>query len=128
MIQKNKQMNKISKELVVKAIIEKVENEHEDAQISTTLVEGYETPEKISFKGSSSEGFVPDVVMNTHETTEIYCVELDKDYQVRKWRLFSLYSMKEKGNLNIVAPEDDLPQVREVLNENNINARVLYFS
>jgi len=112
----------------VKAIIEKVENEYDDVVISTTLVEGYEAPEKISFKGSAREGFVPDVVLTTDGTTELYCVELDKDYQVSKWRLFALYSMKEKGNLNIVAPEDDLPQVREVLDEHNINARVLYFS
>ncbi|MDF1575841.1 MAG: hypothetical protein P1P86_11695 [Bacteroidales bacterium] len=118
----------ISKEMVVKAIIEKVENESDDAQIKTPLLAGYDKPDRIGFKGKSGEGYVPDIVLSRHDRTEFYCVELDEDLPVNKWRLFSLYTMKENGSLNIVAPEDNLSHVREVLNENNINARILYFS
>lgn len=118
----------VSKEMVVRAIIEKLENEYNDAQISTPLVEGYDTPDKIAFGGKKGEGYVPDMVLNRKETTEVYCVELEGDYPVNKWRLFSLYSTREKGTLNIVAPEENLLQVREALNKNNINARILYFS
>ena len=118
----------ISKKMVVMAIIEKVEKEYDDAQIRTPLIEGYDKPARIGLKGKAEEGYVPDMVLRRKDATELYCVELEKDYQVNKWRLFSLYTMKEKGNLHIVAPEAHLPQLKEALNENSINARILYFS
>ena len=118
----------VSKKTVVKAIIEKVEKEYKNATIRTPLVEGYEKPVRIGFKGKAGEGYIPDVVLDRKDATELYCVELEQDYQVDKWRLFSLYSLKEKGNLHIVAPEAHLSKLKEALNKSNISARILYFN
>ncbi len=118
----------INKKVVVQAIIDKIENEHEDFEIKTGIVEGYGKPEKIIRKGNQDKGYVPDVVLESDRITELYEVELDDDFELEKWKLFSLYTSKLKGNFNIVTPEEFLPQVRSVLNSENINARIIYFA
>ncbi len=118
----------ISKKIVVQAIIEKVEKEHTDVEIRTNLVEGFNQPEKIIIKGKQDKGYTPDVLLRGNNSTNIYEVELDQEYKLDKWRLFSLFSKKQKGSFNIVAPEDNIPLVRKALNENQINARIIYFS
>ncbi|MEA1896816.1 MAG: hypothetical protein U9N53_04045 [Bacteroidota bacterium] len=119
----------ISKNLVVKAIIEKAENDFDDVEIKTSLVEGYEKPEKIIIKGKEENGYSPDVLLRSKKTTDLYEVELeDKNYKLDKWRLFSLYSNKQNGNFNIVAPENNLHHLKEVLKENQISAKIIYFT
>ena len=118
----------ISKNLVVKAIIEKAENDYNDVEIKTSLVEGYEKPEKIVIKGNEENGYTPDVLLRSEKNTDLYEVELDENYKLDKWRLFSLYSNKQKGNFNIVAPENNLHHLKEALKENQINAKIIYFT
>ena len=120
----------IDKKIVVQAIIEKAEKDSEEIQIMTSIVEGYERPDRIVVKGDQKRGYTPDVILRKNETTELYEVELGKakEYELDKWRLFSLYSHKQKGNFNIVIPEDNLPRLRELLKENQIKAKILYFS
>lgn len=118
----------ITKNLVVKAIIEKAENDFDDVEIKTSLVEGYRKPEKIIIKGNEERGYAPDVLLRSEKTTDIYEVELDKNYKLDKWRLFSLYSHKQKGNFNIVAPENNLHHLKEALKENQISAKIIYFT
>jgi len=118
----------LDKKLVVQAIIEKAELDYDDLLIKTSVVEGYEKPDKITLKGTQDKGYVPDVWLRNEQTTELYEVELGQDYQLDKWRLFSLYSNRQNGNFNIVTPEDHLHQLRSVLNEHQIHARILYFT
>ena len=118
----------VSKKIVVQAIIEKVESEFNDVEIRTSVVEGYERPETISAKGDSDKGYIPDVMLTSSEGTEIYEVEMDKQYEVDKWKLFSLYSSKNNGELNIVTPEEKLPELRTMLNDNDIKAKIIYFT
>lgn len=93
---------KISKELVVQAIIDKIEKEQENPEIRTLYVKGYKAPNKIITKGNEEKGFTPDVVFSNEDRTELYEIELDEKIKLNKWRLFSLFSKKENGNLNIV--------------------------
>ncbi|HER10050.1 MAG TPA: hypothetical protein ENO20_14190 [Bacteroides sp.] len=123
-----KKKHVINKKVVVQAIIDKIENEHDDFEIKTGIVEGYGRPEKIIRKGDQGKGYVPDVILESDQRTELFEVELDDDFELDKWKLFSLYTTKMKGNFNIVTPEAILPQVREVLNSENINAKIIYFS
>ena len=120
----------IDKKIVVQAIIEKAEKDDSDVQIMTNIVDGYERPDRIVVKGEQQRGYTPDVILKKNDTTDLYEVELgkDKEYELDKWRLFSLYSHKQKGNFNIVIPEDNLPRMRELLKENQIKAKILYFS
>ena len=118
----------VTKKNVVQAIIEKVENNYNDVEIRTNMVEGYERPEKIIFKGNQDKGFTPDVLFRSEKSTDLYEIELNQDYKLDKWRLFSLYSTQKKGDFNIVTHEDYLHQLREVLKEHQINAKIIYFS
>jgi hypothetical protein len=101
---------------------------YEDVDIRTSLVEGFSQPDKIIIKGKRDKGYTPDVLLRDDNSTDLYEVELDRDYNLDKWRLFSLFSNKLKGSFNIVAPEDNVPQVRKLLDENQINAKIIYFT
>jgi hypothetical protein len=117
------------KKIVVQAIIDKIEKENEVKEIKTQVVEGYNKPEKIIRKNSDQEGYTPDVISVHSSREDLYEVELDKDgYILEKWRLFSLYSKKSNGYFSIVTPKDNLKQVRNLLNTNQISAKLIYFS
>lgn len=120
----------IDKKIVVQAIIEKAEKDNEEIQIMTSILEGYDRPDRIVVKGEQKRGYTPDVILRKNDTTELYEVELGKakEFELDKWRLFSLYSHKQKGNFNIVIHEDNLPRLRELLKEHQIKAKILYFS
>jgi hypothetical protein len=121
-------MKEVSKEHIIQAIIEKYTKDYDQVNFQTALLQGYEKPGKIILKGNNSEGYTPDVVMEGPDRLEIFEVEMGKQYFPEKWRLFSLFSNKQKGNFNIVTPEEQLPQMREFLNINKIDAKILYFS
>jgi hypothetical protein len=117
------------KKIVVQALITKIENDHQSTEIKTRIVEGYARPERITMKDSDQEGYMPDVISESNDWTNLYEIELDENnYILEKWRLFSLYSKKAKGNFSIVLPKDKLEQVKNMLQSNNIKARLIYFS
>jgi hypothetical protein len=117
------------KKIVVQALITKIENDHQSTEIKTRIVEGYERPERIAVKDSDHEGYMPDVISESNDWTNLYEIELDeKNYILEKWRLFSLFSKKAKGNFSIVLPKDKLEQVKNMLQSNNIKARLIYFT
>ena len=75
-----------------------------------------------------TKDFTPDVVFSNEDKTELFEIELDKEIKLKKWRLFSLFSKMENGNLNIVTHEEYLPHFREILKANHINnAKLIYF-
>jgi len=121
-------MKKVNKEIIVQAIIEKYEKDFDQVNFRTGLLQGYEKPGKIILKGKESEGYTPDVIMEGPDRIELFEVEMGEKYHPEKWRLFSLFSNKQKGKFNIVTPEDQLPQIREFLDMNKIDAKILYFS
>jgi hypothetical protein len=124
-----KQTENGTKKIVVQALIDKIENDHKSIKIKTQLVEGYKRPERITIKDSGQEGYMPDVMSETDDWTNLYEIELDENnYILEKWRLFSLYSKKAKGNFSIVIPKDNLKQVKNLLQSNNINARLIYYT
>lgn len=117
-----------SKRIVAQAIIEKVKKDHNDADIRTSLVEGFEGPEEVEIKNEKGEGFTPDLLLNTGDSAEFYEIELDEEFKLEKWKLFSQYFIKRNGMFNIVTHEDNLPQLRSFLKNNQIIARILFFS
>jgi len=70
---------------------------------------------------------MPDLVYHHEDRTELDELELDNKIELAKWKLFALFSKKEKGNLNIVTHEEYLPRFRELLKSNNIHAKLIYF-
>jgi hypothetical protein len=118
----------INKERVVQAIIETLEKNHENPNIRALYAKGFEAPNKIITKGNEDKGYIPDVIYSDDEITELYEIELDKKVEMRKWKLFSLFTKMQKGQLNIVTHQENLPYFRELLKTNNIkNAKLIYF-
>ncbi len=117
----------VSKEIVVQAIIDSIENEDGHVDIKARYLKGFETPEKIIRKGKDQEGYTPDVTVQDEDRIELYEVVLDEKVELDKWRLFSLFTSKGKRHFNIVTPEEQLPRVRDLLKSSHISARLIYF-
>jgi hypothetical protein len=117
----------VSKKIVAQAIIDKITNEKKPREIKTNLIQGYENPEKITIK-DEKEGYIPDVKAEMTDYTELYEIELDRDYEIDKWLLFSKHLKKSKGYFYIVTPEENLVAVRDLLKTNAIDAKILYFN
>ena len=118
----------VSKKDIAEAIIQKVEEENNDVMIMTSIVEGYERPEMIISKDKQAAGYTPDVMLRTDDIIELYEIDLDQDFKLDKWMLFSRFTRSEKKSFSIVTPEDNVTPLKTFLNENDIEARILYFT
>jgi len=118
----------VSKKIVVQAIIDKVENDQKDVTIQTGVIEGYPKPEKITDGNDENKSYIPDVVLLSDDHTELYEVELENEFELDKWKIFSSFTAGQEGHFNIVTPEESLPRVRETLKSNNIDAKIIYFT
>jgi len=84
----------MTKEIVAKAVIEKIEEDEEKFDIETRLVGSYYNPAKVVWKSSHS-GYTPDIKVSSPKgNSDIYEIEISDNYNEEKWRLFSLYAKK----------------------------------
>jgi hypothetical protein len=67
-------------------------------------------------------------MLRSNEVTELYEIDLGMDFKLEKWKLFSRFSDDEKRSFSIVTHEEHVPPLRDFLNHNNIDARILYFA
>lgn len=118
--------NTIDKTIVTRAVISKIQEEREPTKIQAKHVLGYESPSKITLKGSDDE-YVPDIAAIYNKSMSIYEIELNDNIQIEKWRLLSLYAKKNKGNLYLIIPDYLKEPIKEEIKKNNINAGVLVF-
>jgi len=117
----------LSKEVVVEAVVNSIENTQTDAEIRTLHLKGYNQPEEITSEDKQSGSYIPDVEFRYEDHVELYEIELDTEIQLYKWKLFSRYTQKRKGNLNIVTQKENLSRFRELLKSHNIPAKLIYF-
>lgn len=95
--------------------------------ISSRFGQEFERPESIKIKGRKKQ-VTPDLVLETRSGTESYVIELETTCDLDKWRLLSLYALRMKGNLNIVAPHENESYISRKVEESGISARIIYFS
>jgi hypothetical protein len=88
----------IDKTMVSRAVISKIENEMKPAEIRAKHVLGFESPHRVSLKGNEKE-YIPDIAAIYDKSMSVYEIELNKNIEVEKWRLLSLYAKNNKGNL-----------------------------
>lgn len=85
-------------------------------------------PKGIAWKGNE-RGFKPDVVAMNHGTTYIFSVEKtitgSSDLMKEKWKLFSEYAKQKDGEFYLVVPSRKKRVTHRLLDQENINARVL---
>ena len=118
----------VSKKDIAEAIIQKVEEENNDVMIMTSMIEGYERPEVIMSKEKQAAGYSPDVMLRNDDIIELYEIDLDLDFKLDKWMLFSNFTSSDKRTFSIVTPEDNVTPLKAFLKENDIEARILFFS
>jgi hypothetical protein len=124
----NKGRKMVSKKDIAEAIIQKVEEENDDVLIMTSMVKGYKRPEMIMSKEDQAAGYMPDVMLRTDDIIELYEIDLEQDFKLEKWMLFSHFTSSEKRTFSIVTPEDNVTPLKTFLNENDIEARILFFT
>ena len=109
----NKNVREVKKKFIVQAVINKIQEENRESEIKTRLVNGFNEPEKITWRSDSQISFIPDIISEKEGKKDLYEVELnEKDYILEKWKLFSRYSVKSKGSFNIVVPEKNLDLIK----------------
>ena len=110
-------------------VSKKIKRDEEGSDIRTRLVDGYEDPDRISSKDNPENEYVPDVVSQTEEKTDLYEIELDeRNYLLEKWRSYNRYLKGSGGTFSIVTPKQNLDVLKEYLKLNRIKARLIYFS
>jgi len=118
---------RIGKEMVVNAVIENMLEKKEPEEIKTPFIDKYKSPSGLKIK-STNETFVPDITAKFGESSNLYEVELDDDFQVNKWKLFSIHAKKKNGNLYLIVPDWLRESVKKELTDQNISAGIIYFN
>ncbi len=117
----------IDKTMVARAVISKIQDETKPEVIKAKHIKEYDMPSKISIKGENN-GYIPDIAISFKEKTHVYEIELDKKMATEKWRLLSLYAKKNNGNLYLVVPDYLKEDIKKEIQDNNINAGLIYFN
>jgi hypothetical protein len=116
----------VSKKIVAQVIIEKINETGKPVEIKTNYQGGYESPQEILWKGNN-KGYIPDIVVNYKDESDIYEIELDNNLKLDKWKLFYLSAKKNDGNLYLVMPDYLKDQAKKMLENSSINATIVYF-
>jgi hypothetical protein len=118
----------MNKKIVLQAIIDEIEKDYQEFNIRTSVVDGFEPPERIPGTGVRQNGYIPDMVFEIGSYKELFDVELDHKIELEKWKAFSLYTSGNTGGFTLVIPEKDRQQTREIMESNSINAKILYIT
>ncbi|NBC83032.1 MAG: hypothetical protein GVY19_06580 [Bacteroidetes bacterium] len=115
------------KNLVLNAVLNEIKKE-DHKKIETGFEDDYSFTKKIVWK-DNDEGYTPDIVVEfDNDTKNIYEIELDEDLNIDKWKLFSMYARKHKGEFFIVLPDWIMEKVKDEIKQNNIsNVHLMYF-
>ena len=118
----------ISNEIILNTIIGKAKQEKDTVRIRARFGNEYDRPETIILKGKKKKPVIPDLVISYKTKTDLYLIEQDTNYDIKKWRLLSLYALKKQGNFYIVAPKDNESYISRKLEDSMISARIICFS
>jgi len=115
------------KNLVLNAVLNEIKKE-DHKKIETGFEDDYSFTKKIVWKDQDA-GYTPDIVVEYEdETRNIYEIELDDDLNIDKWKLFSMYARKHKGEFFIVLPDWIMEKVKDEVKKHNIsNVHLMYF-
>ncbi|TVR73842.1 MAG: hypothetical protein EA408_03930 [Marinilabiliales bacterium] len=117
----------IDKYAVLRAMISVIKDDAEPDKILARDLEGYESPQKIVL-GDKYTGFVPDMIVYYDEAVDIYEVETSSEIHIEKWQDMQSYARKHNGNLYLVVPDVAVDVIRKALENNDVNAGLLYFN
>ncbi|MEA3478627.1 MAG: hypothetical protein U9R60_10645 [Bacteroidota bacterium] len=120
---KNQSLNK---SVVSRAVISKISEEKTPEVVLAKHLNNYNTPSEVRIKGKDF-GFTPDLAVFNQDEASFYEIELEKPKTTVKWRLFSLYAKKNKGNLFLVVPDYLKDDIKKEVDDKEISAEVLYF-
>lgn len=116
----------IDRNIIIKAILKKINEESRPSKIEVKDYRDYESPLKIEVQ-EDSESFVPDLLVHFDKTINVYELELEENRSVEKWNALADYAKKNSGHLFIVAPEYLKENIKKKITENGFNAGLLYF-
>jgi len=116
------------KEMVVNAVIEEIQNDN-PSNIQTGYDDDFSQAKTLVWK-KDDKGYTPDIIAEFDDgKRNIYEIELNGDINTDKWKLFSAYARKYKGEFFIVLPEDNMEEVKEAIKSNQItNVHLYYFN
>jgi hypothetical protein len=116
----------LNKSVVTRAIISKINEEGKPEAVLAKHLKNYKTPSEVRIKGEDF-GYTPDLAVFYKDEASFYEIELEKPTTAVKWRSFSLYAKKNKGNFFLVVPDYLKDDIKKEVDDKEISAEVLYF-
>lgn len=113
------------KQEIIEAVVDFIKSQ--DFSNIKADMPGYATPQKLVWSSTGS-GYTPDITAVKDNTLLLFVVKdpnEDAQKQVEKWRLFSSYTSGENRICYIVSMTHQEFTVKNILEENQIKARVL---
>ncbi|MFW5886274.1 MAG: hypothetical protein ACOCUL_00820 [Bacteroidota bacterium] len=119
----------ISKKVVAQALIETIQKESRTARIKTDLVKGFGSPiQTMEREKELRKNFTPDISTYKKNQANFYEIELNDNFKVEKWKYFARKAQENKGEFYIILPDWLRPKAKKQLQENNIDASIIYFN
>lgn len=114
------QSTNFNKEAITKAVVKEIKKQYTKAQIQATYTSEFQNPSKLAWK-NKGENYMPDIIVqNVKEGLNIYEIELSGEFDIDKWKLYSLYAKKSNGRFFLVLPRWLMGKARQTLNDNEL--------
>lgn len=115
------------KDVVLNAVLSEIKKE-DYKTIETGFEDDYAFTKKVVWK-ENEEGYIPDIVVEFDDgIRNIYEIELEEDFSIDKWNLFSMYARKHKGEFYIVLPDWIMEKAKDEIKKHNIShVHLMYF-
>lgn len=117
----------LNKESITKAVLKDVKKQYKGAEIHARHTRDLPNPAKFAWKNNEAN-YMPDIIVrNNGESLNIYEIELTDEFDVNKWRLYSLYAKKSRGRFHLVMPRWLLNRAKDKIQESNLKNIQLEF-
>ncbi|MFB6318935.1 hypothetical protein [Saccharicrinis sp. FJH54] len=113
-------MANLDKESITKAVLKEVVRHNRGAEIHARHTRDLPNPARLAWK-NKEENYMPDIIVrNGKNGLNIYEIELTDEFDISKWRLYSMYARKSNGKLHLVLPRWLSNRAKEKIEESNL--------
>ncbi|CAG5079614.1 hypothetical protein [Parvicella tangerina] len=114
---------------IVKKVAEGIKIDNGD--VLKSIVDGFDTPEKLSFGGFNAKSYVPEIVVEKQNGKKDYFIFAPKyskkmiSEEFGKWIFFNIQSKKDNGVFHLICRKDDSDKLKELLESKQIPVEIV---
>ncbi|MFB6342227.1 hypothetical protein ACE01N_06670 [Saccharicrinis sp. FJH2] len=120
-------MANLDKESITKVVLKEVTRQNRGAEIHAKHTRDLPNPARLAWK-NKEENYMPDIIVrNGKNGMSIYEIELTDEFDIDKWRLYSMYARRSNGKLHLVLPRWLSTRAKEKIDECNLKNILVEF-